>query len=53
LRKEEAATQRIKRVQAKKLKEEQKSYARIKHKVIILAKKQAKALEAIRRSLSY
>jgi archaeosine-15-forming tRNA-guanine transglycosylase len=52
LLKKEAIAQQIKKEQSRKLKEEQKAHAKIKQKAIILAKKQAKALEAIRESLN-
>jgi hypothetical protein len=52
LLKEEAAAQQVKRKQVRKLKEEQKTQARIKQQAALLVKKQAKALKAIRKTLN-
>ena len=50
--KEEAAAQRIERERVQKLKEEQKTQARMERQAALLVKKQAKALEAIRKNLN-
>jgi hypothetical protein len=52
LLKEEAAAQQIEREQVQKLKEEQKTQARIERQAALLVKKQAKALEAIRKTFN-
>jgi hypothetical protein len=52
LLKEEAATRQIERERVWKLKEEQKTQARIERQAALLVKKQAKALEAIRKNLN-
>jgi hypothetical protein len=52
LLKEEAAAQQIEREQVQKLKEEQKTQARMERQAALLVKKQAKALEAIRKNLN-
>jgi hypothetical protein len=51
LLKEEAAAQRIEREQVWKPKEEQKTLARMERQAALLAKKQSKALEAMRKHL--
>jgi hypothetical protein len=52
LLKEEAAARRIEREQVRKLKEEQKTQARMERQAALLVKKQAKALEAMRKAFS-
>jgi hypothetical protein len=52
LLKEEAAAQRIERERVRKLKEEQKTQARMERQAALLVKKQAKALEAMRKNLN-
>jgi len=52
LLKEEAAARRVERKRVCKLKEEQKAQARMERQVELLVKKQAKALEAIRKTLN-
>jgi hypothetical protein len=52
LLKEEAAAQQIERERVRKLKEEQKTQARMERQAALLVKKQAKALEAIRKNLN-
>ena len=49
--KEEAVIQQIERKRIRKLKEEQKAQARIEQQAELLVKRQAKALEAIRKTL--
>jgi hypothetical protein len=52
LLKEEAAEQRVERERVRKLKEEQEAQARMERQAELLVKKQAKALEAMRKDLS-
>jgi hypothetical protein len=51
LLKEEAAARRVERERVRKLKEEQKTQARMERQAELLVKKQAKALEAMSKSL--
>ena len=52
LLKEEAAARRVERERVRKLKEEQKTQARMERQAALLVKKQAKALEAMRKNLN-